>query len=195
MPLILLNKPHNVLCQFTDSRGRMTLADFVDTSSVYPAGRLDNASEGLVLLTDDGRLQARIAQPRSKQPKGYWVQVEGDPDTTALQSLLDGIELKDGLAKAVSVDVIDEPPNLWPRNPPVRTRKSVADGWLDITVAEGRNRQIRRMTAAAGLPTLRLIRYRVAVWTLDDLAPGRSREISTRTAWRQIKSAGFGPLR
>ena len=147
MPLILLNKPHKVLCQFTDPDGRPTLADLVAAKDVYPAGRLDYDSEGLLLLTDDGRLQARISQPESKLAKHYWVQVEGDPGNVALAELCRGITLKDGLASALTASAIAAPEGLWPRFPPVRERKTVADGWLELSIDEGRNRQIRRMTA------------------------------------------------
>jgi len=185
--LILLNKPHQVLCQFTDPDGRATLADYIDTPHVYPAGRLDYDSEGLLLLTDDGRLQARISQPKSKIRKRYWAQIEGAAGDGQLRQLQNGVRLKDGPAKAISAKRIDEPANLWDRDPPVRYRKNVVDGWLEITLSEGRNRQVRRMTAAVGLPTLRLIRYSVGPWTLDGLAPGESTEISTQDAWRLLK--------
>ena len=188
MPLILLNKPFRVLSQFTDSEGRATLADYVDTPDVYPAGRLDYDSEGLVALTDDGRLQARISQPRSKVTKVYRVQVEGRPDNSQLARLEAGVHLKDGTARALGVRVIDEPAGLWPRDPPVRERKSVPDAWLEIGVREGRNRMLRRMTAAVGLPTLRLIRWKIGPWSLDGLAPGESREIPTREAWDALSS-------
>ncbi len=178
--LILLNKPYKVLIQFRDSEGRATLADYVDVPGVYPAGRLDYDSEGLLVLTDDGRLQARISQPRSKTPKTYWAQVEGVPDEGQLQRLVRGVTLKDGPARAASARRIDEPGELWDRNPPIRHRKSVPDGWLEIVITEGRNRQVRRMTAAVGLPTLRLIRYAVGDWTLDGLAPGEWRKVKAR---------------
>lgn len=186
MPLVLLNKPFHVLCQFRDNEGRATLANFVDVPDVYPAGRLDYDSEGLLLLTDDGRLQARISQPRSKVAKTYWAQVEGAPTEAQLRQLLSGVRLKDGVAQASAARVIDEPTGLWERNPPIRYRASVADSWIEITISEGRNRQVRRMTAAAGLPTLRLIRYSIGPWSLDDLQPGESRRISSAEAWRQL---------
>lgn len=176
--LILLNKPFRVLSQFTDADGRATLADFVDTKGVYPAGRLDYDSEGLILLTDDGRLQARISEPRRKTRKVYWAQVEGIPTTEQLRELEDGVKLKDGFARALRVREIDEPAGLWERNPPIRHRVNVPDSWIEVTLTEGRNRQVRRMTAAVGLPTLRLIRYSVGDWTLSGLAPGDSRTIS-----------------
>ena len=185
--LIILNKPHRVLCQFTDADGRKTLSDYIDVAGVYPAGRLDFDSEGLMLLTDDGRLQARISQPRSKVHKSYWVQVEGTPCDEQLSRLVDGVALKDGPARAVSSKSIDEPNGLWPRDPPIRFRKNVVDSWIEITLAEGRNRQVRRMTAEVGLPTLRLIRSAVGPWTLDGLAPGESRQIDTNQAWQALQ--------
>ena len=178
--LILLNKPYQVLSQFRDGDGRTTLADFVDVPKVYPAGRLDYDSEGLLLLTDDGRLQARISQPRSKTPKVYWAQVEGKVDDQALEQLVRGVTMKDGPARAKTARRIDEPPGLWDRNPPIRYRKSVPDSWIEVVLTEGRNRQVRRMTAAVGLPTLRLIRYAIGDWTLDGLAPGEWREATAR---------------
>jgi len=184
--LILLNKPHQVLCQFTDSDGRATLAGYVDTAEVYPAGRLDYDSEGLLLLTDDGRLQARISQPRSKIQKRYWAQVEGVATDEQLDKLQNGVKLKDGMAKAVSARRIDTPTQLWDRDPPIRYRKNVPDSWIEITLSEGRNRQVRRMTAAVELPTLRLIRYSVGPWRLDGLAPGESRSVTTSEAWGEL---------
>ena len=178
MALILFNKPYGVLCQFTDeSTGppRPTLAAYIERPDVYPAGRLDLDSEGLLLLTDDGRLQARIADPRFKMPKTYLAQVEGEPTEAQLQPLRRGVKLKDGITLPAEVERIDAP-DLWPRDPPVRYRKSVPDCWLRITIREGRNRQVRRMTAAVGHPTLRLVRWRVGDWTLDGIAPGEWRE-------------------
>jgi 23S rRNA pseudouridine2457 synthase len=170
--LILFNKPWGVLSQFTDEgSGHPTLAGFIDVPGVYPAGRLDRDSEGLLLLTDDGRLQARIADPRHKMPKTYWAQVEGDPDDAALAALRTGVRLKDGLTRPALAERID-PPAIWPRDPPVRFRKTVPDCWIALTITEGRNRQVRRMTAAVGHPTLRLVRWRVGDWTLDGVAPG-----------------------
>ena len=172
--LILFNKPFDVLCQFTDERDgppRTTLADFVNVPGVYPAGRLDRDSEGLLLLTDDGRLQARIADPRFKMAKTYLVQVEGDVAEVALASLRRGVMLKDGVTLPAEVDRIDDP-DLWPRDPPVRFRKTVPDCWLRLTIREGRNRQVRRMTAAVGHPTLRLVRWRIGDWTVEGIAPG-----------------------
>ena len=174
--LILLNKPFRVLSQFRDADGRPVLGDFVDVPGVYPAGRLDYDSEGLILLTNDGRLQARITQPRSKTPKTYWAQVEGTPSAAQLQELVTGVVLKDGPARAVAARQIEEPEALWERDPPIRYRKNVSDSWLEIVLDEGRTRQVRRMTAAVGLPTLRLIRYAIGDWTIDGLAPGEWRE-------------------
>lgn len=172
--LILFNKPHGVLPQFTD-RGtvspRPTLSDFVAVPGVYPAGRLDLDSEGLLLLTDDGRLQARIADPKFKMAKTYLVQVEGGPDDAALTALRRGVVLKDGPTRPATADRIAAP-DLWPRDPPVRFRKTVTDCWITLTLTEGRNRQVRRMTAAVGHPTLRLVRWRIGDWTLDGIAPG-----------------------
>ncbi len=178
--LILLNKPFRVLSQFQDRDGRPTLADFVDVPGVYPAGRLDYDSEGLLLLTDDGRLQARISQPRSGTRKTYWVQVEGRPTAAQLKQLLSGVNLKDGPARAVAARQIEAPAALWERDPPIRYRASVPDSWIEIVLTEGRNRQVRRMTAAVGLPTLRLIRYAIGDWNLDGLAPGEWRKATAR---------------
>lgn len=175
--LILFNKPFNVLSQFRDSDGRATLAEYIRISEVYPAGRLDYDSEGLLLLTDEGALQARIAEPRFKLPKTYLVQVEGNVNEAALSALREGVTLKDGLTLPAKAEAITEP-QLWPRNPPVRQRQTVPDSWLKLTISEGRNRQVRRMTAAVGLPTLRLVRWQIGDWTLAGLAPGEWREIS-----------------
>jgi 23S rRNA pseudouridine2457 synthase len=178
--LILFNKPFGVLSQFTD-RGsptaRATLSDFIDVKGVYPAGRLDRDSEGLLLLTDDGGLQARIADPRFKLPKTYLVQVEGDPEDEALEPLRRGVRLKDGMTLPAAAARI-EAPELWPRDPPIRQRKSVPDAWLKLTLGEGRNRQVRRMTAAVGLPTLRLVRWSIGEWSVEGIAPGRFAEIA-----------------
>jgi 23S rRNA pseudouridine2457 synthase len=173
--LILLNKPYGVLAQFTDDEGRATLADYVEIPGVYPAGRLDRDSEGLLVLTDDGALQARIADPKYKLAKTYLVHVEGDPDAGVLDLLRRGVALKDGPTRPAEVERID-PPELWPRDPPVRFRKTVPDCWLRLTIREGRNRQVRRMTAAVGLPTLRLVRWSVGEWTVAGLLPGEWRE-------------------
>ena len=177
--LLLFHKPFEVLSQFTDAKSpspRATLSDYIDVSGVYPAGRLDRDSEGLLLLTDDGRLQARIADPKFKLAKTYLVQVEGAIGEEALAALRKGVLLKDGMTRPAQARRID-PPDLWPRDPPVRFRKSVPDCWIELTIREGRNRQVRRMTAAVGHPTLRLVRWRVGDWTLDGLAPGTWREV------------------
>jgi 23S rRNA pseudouridine2457 synthase len=179
--LLLFNKPFGVLSQFTDRRSptvRSTLSDFLAVKGVYPAGRLDRDSEGLLLLCDDGPLQARIADPRFKLPKSYLVQVEGEPQEYELERLRKGVRLKDGMTLPADIAQIDEP-HLWPRNPPIRQRKSIPDSWLKITIREGRNRQVRRMTAAVGLPTLRLVRWSVGGWTVANIAPGRFEEIFT----------------
>jgi 23S rRNA pseudouridine2457 synthase len=182
--LILFNKPFGVLCQFTDKgtagSTRPTLSQFVDVPGVYPAGRLDLDSEGLLLLTDDGRLQARIAEPRYKMPKTYLVQVEGDAGEDSLKALRQGVPLNDGMTQPAQAERIDAPA-LWPRDPPVRFRKTVPDCWLKLTIREGRNRQVRRMTAAVGLPTLRLVRWAIGDWTLDGVAPGEWRDGDVRT--------------
>jgi 23S rRNA pseudouridine2457 synthase len=170
--VVLLNKPHGVLCQFTDREGRPTLADLVDIPDIYPAGRLDADSEGLVVLTGNGRLQARIANPRFRFHKKYWVQVEGVPSRDALDALVRGVDLRDGPARALDARTIDEPAQLWPRDPPIRVRKAIPAAWIAITLGEGRNRQVRRMTAAVGLPTLRLVRWSVGTWTLAGLPSG-----------------------
>ncbi|MBA4754140.1 MAG: rRNA large subunit pseudouridine synthase E [Sphingobium sp.] len=179
MALILFNKPFNVLCQFTPEPNgpeRQTLKDYIDVPGVYPAGRLDTDSEGLLLLTDDGRLQARIADPRFKMPKTYLAQVEGEPDEAALDALRRGVTLKDGRTLPAEVERIDDPA-LWPRDPPVRFRKTVADCWISLTIREGKNRQVRRMTAAVGHPTLRLVRWAIGEWTLEGVQPGEWREV------------------
>ncbi len=177
--IILFNKPMNVLSQFTDKgtegSSRQTLSDYIDVPNVYAAGRLDKDSEGLLVLTDNGKLQNKIADPKFKTSKTYWVQVEGEPSEADLQKLRDGVKLKDGMTKPAEVKAIDEPAGLWDRTPPVRFRKSVPDSWVSITISEGRNRQVRRMTAAIGYPTLRLIRYRVGNWTIDGIANGEWR--------------------
>jgi 23S rRNA pseudouridine2457 synthase len=174
--LILLNKPFGVLCQFTDPGGRPTLADYVPVPNVYPAGRLDHDSEGLVLLTDDGALQARLADPRHQVEKVYWVQVERVPTDDALARLRAGVVLKDGPTRPARVRPIDEPSGLWPRDPPIRWRASIPTAWLEIALTEGRNRQVRRMTAAVGHPALRLIRIAIGPYTLGGLRPGEWKE-------------------
>ena len=175
--LILLNKPFRVLSQFRDADGRATLGDYVDVPGVYPAGRLDFDSEGLLLLTDDGPLQARISQPKSGTRKTYWAQVEGSPTQEQLDKLVSGVRLKDGPARAETARQIEEPADLWPRDPPIRYRASIPDSWIEITLTEGRNRQVRRMTAAVGLPTLRLIRYSIGDWTVAGLQPGEWKRV------------------
>ena len=177
--LIRFNKPFDVLPQFTDPGGRPTLAAFIDLPGLYPAGRLDRDSEGLMLLTDDGRLQARIADPQHKMPKTYWVQVEGLISDAALAALRAGVTLKDGLTRPAQAQRID-PPAIWDRDPPIRVRKTVPDCWISLTLREGRNRQVRRMTAAVGHPTLRLIRHAIGPWALDGLAPGAWEETAPR---------------
>lgn len=182
---MLLNKPFGVLCQFTDQDGRATLADHVGVPGVYPAGRLDRDSEGLVVLTDDGRVQHRLAHPRFVKQKGYWVQVERIPDPAALDALRGGVSIKGGRTRPARVRRIEPPPGLWERVPPVRFRRSVPDCWLELFITEGMNRQIRRMTAAVGHPTLRLVRFQVGPYSLGALAPG---------AWGEAEVLGEGLL-
>ncbi len=174
--LILFNKPFDVLCQFTDGEGRKTLADYISVPGVYAAGRLDRDSEGLLLLTDDGRLQHKIANPKHKMSKTYWVQVEGVPTDQDLQALREGVMLKDGMTRPAEAELMEEPAMLWERVPPIRVRKSIPDSWIELTIKEGKNRQVRRMTAAIGFPTLRLVRYRVGSWTLDGLSVGEFKQ-------------------
>lgn len=179
--IILFNKPFNVLCQFTDEGiERETLADYIKIPGVYAAGRLDKDSEGLLLLTDDGSVQARIAHPKFKLPKTYWVQVEGVPDEAALEKLRRGVTLKDGQTKPAEASAIEEPKDLWPRTPPVRFRANIPTSWIELTIREGKNRQVRRMTAAVGYPTLRLIRYAIGPWTLQNLPTGDYIETTLR---------------
>ncbi len=173
--LILFNKPFNVLCQFTNPQGRSNLSDYIDVPDVYAAGRLDKDSEGLLLLTDDGKLQQRISDPKFRAWKTYWVQVEGSITSDALQLLAAGVELKDGLTRPARVEIMHEPENLWPRDPPVRYRASIPTSWIKLSLREGRNRQVRRMTAAVGFPTLRLIRYAISSANIEGLAPGEWR--------------------
>ena len=175
--LILFNKPYGVLCQFSDDgSGKPTLAQYVKVPGVYPAGRLDTDSEGLLLLTDDGKLQARIADPQFKLGKTYLAQVEGVPDESALAALRRGVQLKDGLTRPAGAEPIP-PPALWPREPPIRVRQSIPDSWIKLTLREGKNRQVRRMTAAVGVPTLRLVRWGIGEWSVEGLEPGAWREV------------------
>lgn len=192
---MLLNKPYGVLCQFSASDGRATLADFVDVPDVYPAGRLDADSEGLVVLTADGALQARITHPTHKLPKSYWVQVEGEASDDALGRLARGVTLRDGPTLPARVRRIDPPAGLWPRDPPIRFRAAIPTAWLEIALAEGRNRQVRRMTAAVGLPTLRLVRVAVGPWTLGALAPGEWREEAVDARVLSSAAASMSPSR
>jgi 23S rRNA pseudouridine2457 synthase len=173
---ILFNKPYGVICQFTPEGGHTTLKEFIPVPHVYPAGRLDTDSEGLLILTDDGHLQHSISHPHHKLPKTYWVQVEGVPDTEALQKLSLGVDLGDFITQPATARIIDEPPGLWERSPPIRFRKNSPTSWLELTIREGKNRQVRRMTAKIGLPTLRLIRCKIGNWNIDGLKPGEWRE-------------------
>ncbi|MFP6558221.1 pseudouridine synthase [Paraburkholderia sp. B3] len=189
MRLIALNKPFGTICQFSPHETRLTLANWVRTPGVYPAGRLDADSEGLLLLTDDGALQARIAEPRRKLVKRYWAQVEGEPDAAALATLERGVDLGDFVTQPCRATVIASPEPLWPRNPPIRYRASIPTTWVELAISEGKNRQVRRMTAAVGFPTLRLVR--VAIGALDifslDLAPGASIEVPTDAPWQSAR--------
>ena len=175
--IVLFNKPFGVVCQFSAREGRQVLREFLPQRSVYPAGRLDTDSEGLVVLTADGALQHRITDPAHKLAKTYWVQVEGEPSAAAVEQLRSGVALKDGMTRPADARLTDEPEWLWPRVPPIRARLAIPTSWLELTIREGRNRQVRRMTAAIGYPTLRLVRYAVGEWTLDGLAPGSWREL------------------
>ena len=178
MALLVFNKPYGVLCQFRAVEGKLTLRDFIDQPSVHAAGRLDADSEGLLILTDDGGEQHRITDPRHKLPKTYFVQVEGEPDEAALAGLRRGVTLNDGLTRPAEACRVGEPAWLWPRDPPVRLRKHIPTVWVRLTIREGKNRQVRRMTAAVGYPTLRLIRYRIGGWNLDGLTPGQWRDLA-----------------
>ncbi|MGQ5522414.1 rRNA large subunit pseudouridine synthase E [Chitinimonas sp. PSY-7] len=193
--LILFNKPYGVITQFSDHAKHQTLSHFIEAPGFYPAGRLDTDSEGLLLLTDDGKLQAHIADPRHKLAKTYWAQVEGIPDETALAALRKGVDLGDFVTRPAEAELI-EPPALWPRNPPIRVRKQIPDSWIALTIREGKNRQVRRMTAKVGLPTLRLVRVRVGDWTLDNIAPGewQQRDVVLPAASRQSNQP-FKPKR
>jgi 23S rRNA pseudouridine2457 synthase len=177
--LLLLNKPYGVICQFTPEGGHPSLKELVRVPGVYPAGRLDTDSEGLVALTDDGRLQAAIAGPRQEVAKGYWVQVEGEATAEALDRLERGVELRDGLTLPARARAIAAPA-IWPRDPPIRVRAAIPTSWLEIEITEGRNRQVRRMTAAVGLPTLRLVRHRIGPWNLEGMPPGQWRDADPR---------------
>ena len=171
--ILLFNKPYGVICQFSRDGLHPTLADYISLPEFYPAGRLDTDSEGLLLLTDDGKLQHRITDPKHKLPKTYWVQVEGVPDEAALQRLRSGVKLGDFTTQPAEAHLMDEPANLWQRDPPVRFRKEIPTSWLQLTIREGKNRQVRRMTAAVGFPTLRLIRYAIGDWKLDEIPHGK----------------------
>jgi 23S rRNA pseudouridine2457 synthase len=184
--VLILNKPYGVICQFTPSGGHATLKDFIDVPHVYPAGRLDTDSEGLVVLTDGGALQAVVSDPRHKLPKVYCVQVEGEASAQALAALSSGVELNDGMTLPARARRIDEPAGLWPRDPPIRARRHIPTSWIEIELTEGRNRQVRRMTAAVGFPTLRLVRWRVGPWSVDGIAPGE---------WREVVNPGVEALR
>jgi 23S rRNA pseudouridine2457 synthase len=173
--ILLFNKPFGVICQFSRDGLHPTLADYIALPDFYPAGRLDTDSEGLLVLTDDGKLQHRITDPKHKLVKTYWVQVEGIPDEAALEQLRSGVKLPDFTTQPAEARLIEEPAILWPRDPPIRTRKAIPTSWLELTICEGKNRQVRRMTAAVGLPTLRLIRYRIGEWKVDNLEPGKWR--------------------
>jgi 23S rRNA pseudouridine2457 synthase len=188
--LIAFNKPYGVVCKFSPQPGRQTLADFIRVPHVYPAGRLDTDSEGLLLLTDDGVLQARITDPSHKLPKVYWVQVEGEPTEEALVQLRAGVDLEEFVTRPAGARLIEEPPGLWPRDPPIRHRARIPTAWLELTLHEGRNRQVRRMTAKTGFPTLRLVRAAIGSVQLDELQPGAWRELDAREVGGQFRRRG-----
>ncbi len=194
--LVLFNKPYGVLSQYTDDSGRPTLKHYFPDDHIYPAGRLDFDSEGLLMLTDDGKLQQKISDPRFKLPKTYWAQVEGEISDEALAALRHGIPLKDGPTRPAKAERMKEPANLWPRDPPIRYRAAIPTSWLALTITEGRNRQVRRMTAAVGFPTLRLIRARIGEWTISGLQPGEWQETdpsSLKTAQAKTSSTARRP--
>jgi 23S rRNA pseudouridine2457 synthase len=192
--LIAFNKPFGVICKFRPEAGRPTLADFIPAKNVYPAGRLDTDSEGLLLLTDNGVLQARISSPRDKLPKVYWAQVEGEPTGAALLELREGMTLGDFTTKPAGARLIDPPDNLWPRDPPIRHRVRIPTAWLELTLREGKNRQVRRMTAHVGFPTLRLVRARVGKVTVEGMAPGEWREIDPNSPWAVAGGAAVASI-
>jgi len=178
--LILFNKPYGVICQFSPHQKHKNLSEFISIKDVYPAGRLDHDSEGLLLLTDNGKLQHKISDPKNKMKKTYWVQVDNEISAEAIEQLKKGVMLKDGKTKPAQAKIINEPENLWARNPPVRFRKNIPTSWLQLTISEGRNRQVRRMTAAVGFPTLRLVRCQIGEWALGDLQSGELLAISVK---------------
>ena len=177
--LILFNKPFGVICQFSPHEKHQSLAEYISIKDVYPAGRLDHDSEGLLLLTDDGKQQHKISDPKNKMKKTYWVQVDKEITDEAVEKLKKGVMLKDGKTKPAEAKIIKEPENLWPRDPPVRFRKNIPTSWIELTISEGKNRQVRRMTAVVGFPTLRLIRYQIGEWTIGELQPGEMEVVSS----------------
>jgi len=193
--LLIFNKPFNVLCQFSADGERETLKHYIDVPAVYPAGRLDTDSEGLLLLTDDGRLQARIADPRHKAPKTYLAQVEGIPDEAALRALAEGVDLGDFVTRPAQARRVAAPDWLWPRQPPIRERKAIPTAWVELVLREGKNRQVRRMTAKVGYPTLRLVRTAIGPWKLGDLAPGQWQDAALPQDWPGRAPARPGPHR
>jgi len=179
--LILFNKPYGVICQFSPHEKHQSLAEYITVKDVYAAGRLDHDSEGLLLLTDDGKLQHKISNPENKMKKTYWVQVDKEITEEAIEKLKKGVSLKDGKTKPAQAKIISEPENLWPRDPPVRFRKNIPTSWIELTISEGKNRQVRRMTAAVGFPTLRLIRYKIGEWAIGNLQPGEMEVLSRKS--------------